>query len=544
MGDVVQKGKSFGICLAPSEADVRSGAARIFGEFAEKLIVENYEKKTGGKVPLNVWTDRVQGPPMPPNSGFHVPPIVLSMFSWLCLRHPQLLARAQQFSDFFTNVGFDSAVPDIIDSRSPRCWYEIKPGSPTGLAAGMEKLTNIPKWIDRRFGLRYQPGTAYNPGPADDVNLLERLPPGFGRFVQMMTAALGGIVRIEIKLSFRRPPTVPGLPSADGLILYWICVTVRFGDEGLVVDEVEDVVRNIARWTVIHVFRAVNGTLVDPTKPLQLTVACKDATIQGHFVPGERELLATVLRSPPATGYTVVGGLLVRDMLREMDRTAALVERLFRPPPPKPLLSPYASAIIAGAALGIVTICLVILAVGGGQPEAAPEAEVAGVAARAAFGAAARIAARRAAERAGEEVLERALQRMAAEAALREGFRRLGQTVAKEGVRRAVTAASTMYVVGASNVAQAAQPGGRSGNVAPGSAAPAQLVGDLQRVHLVPWWDPALVAAMGINAVASTPPAPREAIPLPDGSTAIFLYTIAVTEFPELKVRLTAGLPP
>jgi len=542
VSEVIQKGKSFGICLAPSEADVRSGPARIFGEFAEKLIVENYEKKTGGKVPLNVWTDRVPGPPLPPNSGFHVPPIVLSMFTWLCVHHVQLLAQAQQFSDFFRDVGFESAVPDIIDSRNPRCWYEIKPGSRTGLDDGIKKLENIPKWIDKRFGLGYQPGTAYNPGPDDDVDLLERLPPGFRRFLQMMTASLGGIVRIEVKLSFRRPPSMPGIPGTGGLILYWICVTVRFGDEDLAVDEVEDVVRNIARWTVIHAFRAVNGTLVDPTKPLELTIACKDATIQSHFVPGERELLATVLRSPPATGYTVVGGLLVRDMLREMDRTAALVGRLFLPPPPQPLLSPYASAIIAGTALGIVAICLIILAVGGGQPEAAPEGEAAAVAARAAFVAASRIAARKAAERAGEQVLERALQRMAAEAALKEGFRRLGQTVAKEGVRRAVTAASTMYVVGASNIAQASQSAGRSGNIAPGSAAPAQLVGDLQRVHLVPWWDPALVAAMG--ATASTPPAPREAIPLPDGSTAIFLYTVAVKEFLELKVRLTPGLPP
>jgi hypothetical protein len=542
MGDVTKRGRDFGICLAPSESDVETGVAKLFGErVVEPAVVANYTQRMGGTLPLNVWTDRVPGPPLPPNPAFFVPPIVLSMFAWLSARHPQLAAQAGAFAQFFSNVGFKSAVPDIIDSRSPRCWYEIKPGSPTGLRAGIEKLRNIPDWIDQRFGLGYQPGAAYNPGPNDDVDLLERLPPQFRGFIQMLASSLGGIVRIEVKLTFRRLSVVPGLGSVGALILYWICISIRFGDEALAVDEVEDCVRNIARWIVIHVFRAVNGTF-DPAKPLQLTVDCKDATIQSNFVPGDLGLLISVLRSPPASGYTVVGGSLVGDMLRRMDETAALVARLFLPPPPQPLLSRREMALIATGALVILAVGITVLAIASRAPPAVAGAEATVDAAGATFAIAEEELARQAARIAAQEALERAaLQRMLGEEALRRAFSQAGQVIAREGTRRAVAAASTMFIVGAASTAQAAQSGPPSSGAA-GVPRP-QLVGTIQSVQLLPWWDLSVIAQMG-NVTASKPPAPRQQVPLPDGSVGIFLYTIALTDFPERRAVLTPAVPP
>ncbi len=534
MSEVVKRGERFGACVAPSDADAGSAVAKTFGLLAEALITANYVKKMKGSIPATIWTDRVPGPSLPPNPAFFVPPQVLSMFAWLAARNPGLMARAAEFAQFFQDVGFASAVPDIID-QTGLSWYEIKPGSPTGIVNGAKKLLNIPIWM-LKFNLPYIPGVAYTPDESDDVDLLAHLPSGFRNFIKMMASRIGGIEDIKIVLSFRR--------TAPGLILYWICVTLRRKDRDAEAEDVSAFVLNVVRWTAVHAFRAANGVTLDPAQPIQVTAQCPDATIRDCFLPGNAGLIAAILRSPPAIGYSVLGGSLAEKMLRRADEMKALVDRLFLPLPQTAsgaMFSRSDAQILAIGGLIIIGIALVALTVWVAAPIVVAALESGGAAAAATTTAAATEApvltalesqvptvAQELATTAGG-----ALERQLAEQGTRTVIRLASRTAAREAVKTMGRAATVMFFIGASRKAFAGTlpgaPPPPGGGATPGSF-------DLEQsdtVWLNPFGTPLLLGPDDRGGDKFTP---RQRI-----GSSIYLYDIRVADFPELHAQLAAG---
>jgi len=538
MSDVQRKGNKFGLCLAPGETDVGSHLARIFGQMAEGLITASYAKKTGGTIPTTIWADQASGF-LP---GSNVPATVSSMFDWLAASNPDLQTKAQAFSSYFDQVGFSSAVPDIID-QTKKEWYEIKPGSPTGLAAGMKKLANIPVWM-QTFALPYKAGTAYNPGPKDDIGLLAKLPFGFGNLIQMAASAIGGVEDIKIELVFRR--------MRPGLILYWICVSVTFIERAVDLDAVTDLVENIVKWTVIFTIRAGNGNAGDPQKPVEVTVECHDATIEESFVPGPVGLMGAVLRSPPGLGYSVLGGPMAWQILRQRDQNNALALRLFQPLPVQRSLSRGEIALAVAGLTALVALSLwAVTAMG--QVEAAPPAlalSQASVAAFDALGAEATLTATEtvmatetvtATATTADAVTGQAVERMLVEQAWREGLKQANRMVLSQGTRfvlsqpRASAVVAGVVVQGLSSIASAAEHAPATASGQDGVVAPVSHVTGLELIQLVPWLNPN--DPLNNFVTPGAPPAPRQWVNMMGGH-GIFLYTSKVTSFPELNVNL------
>ena len=308
MGEVIRHrgGKPrYGVCFAPSEYVERAVASR-FGNWAEALVMQNYIKKTAA---LPGVTDFLDVQAVLPGAR---PPTPLTnpklMFDFLSAHNPGFLAKAALFHTEF--MAGRTRVPDMLTHKPDRKdYYEVKPGSVTGVVAGNGKLAVLGRMMPK-FSLSYVAGTHYAPGKPDDVDISGRIP-------RIMNALAGriGLRKITVTFTFRRS----GAPA--GLVLYWVCIDLETEDE-----IEDDVVENIGRWYVLHIVREMKATVpVADTLPLpELTLPMPAVA---RYVPAGLALLQMLLRAPPSPGYALVGGPNLRAMLQfeQMERTKALL---------------------------------------------------------------------------------------------------------------------------------------------------------------------------------------------------------------------------
>jgi hypothetical protein len=170
-------------CLAPSEIPgVSASNASIFGGLAEDLIYADFCAQFG-VLPGQVFVD-------------HYNPAAYLYF--LASHNPQF-TQAQQL-DYYTRLlgaGL-MRVPDLlVHTPLERAFYEIKPNSPSGRSAGIEKV-GILQAVYPFYQLPYVGGTLFQ--PRDQV-----------------VAQLGTTFRATFRASL----------AAPGLILYQICLDTR-----------------------------------------------------------------------------------------------------------------------------------------------------------------------------------------------------------------------------------------------------------------------------------------------------------------------------
>jgi hypothetical protein len=300
-----QKGR-YGICFAPS-VFVAVDDAKLLGRWAEELVMANY-RTTQNTTPVTDWMDSAV---QPGNNPILRNPV--AFFEFLVLHNPELGLRGDEILAVFKGKGMK--VPDIVTNKGLReVFYEIKPGSTTGIAAADAKVAKIVDFMSR-FSLLYKPGTVYNPGKKDDVDLTPIVNP-----ILQIFGPLLGVKKVTVTFTFRRPPDKPGV------LLYWICLDIEFEED---VDDV--VVENIARWYVLHVVRIIKrGTLAPP---MRISVDFADPAVN-KLVPAPNKLLASILSAAPAREYMIVGGSASINVIRavgseRMNRQVSL----FQPPP-------------------------------------------------------------------------------------------------------------------------------------------------------------------------------------------------------------------
>jgi hypothetical protein len=115
------------------------------------------------------------------------------------------------------SIGQPSAVPDLMtDSAGRREFYEIKPNSQSGIAAGRLKIGTVTDFLASN-NLIYLPGTLYKP----DVT-------------KIIYKESAGFIQYEVSVHW--------FALEDGLIVYEICTVARFKVPSLnpkVVDAIE-----------------------------------------------------------------------------------------------------------------------------------------------------------------------------------------------------------------------------------------------------------------------------------------------------------------
>ena len=207
-------------CLAPSEF-LQTPVASAFGAFAESVIAGDYLKNVGR-------------PSFFPASPFDFLDISVGFgntvlyIAFLKSHHPRLSAAAL----LALSAGGLLKIPDMMTSDAPRRteFYEIKPNSFTGRAAGSVKIAMI-DGLMTFHSLPYVPGTQYSPntripifsgtplGARLDVFFhFERIAPGLvvydvcaeGDLAQLGLAVLLAILAIIIAILLRR-----GLPGGN-----------------------------------------------------------------------------------------------------------------------------------------------------------------------------------------------------------------------------------------------------------------------------------------------------------------------------------------
>ncbi|WP_376094366.1 hypothetical protein ACE7GA_00975 [Roseomonas sp. CCTCC AB2023176] len=342
--------------MAPSDESDNEGA-KAFGLIAEDLIIDNYLRRKAGTENVNVWTDR--GHPPEIFGAQFMPGNVMALQRWFAT-HDNISPAA--FSVFYFANGMKNRVPDIVDNRTKE-WFEIKPASRTGIDAAAKKMTGITKMVGD-LGLKHTPGTGYNPGSGDDIDLLKRLPAGFGNFLQMMTHRVGGISSIKILLRFRR--------MTPGIILYWICVIVEFGDSDLETEEVDELVTGIARWTIVHIFRSLRGITPNVDKPFEIRVQNKNEQFRRLFQPADTHIVTSILRTRPAARYSVCGGQRAAQLIVQDAENQRLLARFSPAGENGPFIMPSTSTdgmIIAFGVTAVFVVLVVGLII---APEAAP----------------------------------------------------------------------------------------------------------------------------------------------------------------------------
>ena len=186
-------------CFAPSlVVDVATASA--FGTVAETMIEADYIALMGGTPFATVFLDNPLGP--------------MSYVAFLAAHHPSLditLLAAQ--------IGFSGGVlvPDILDTRGAQEFYDVKPDSVTGRAAGRAKLAAIDAFMTFNH-LPYTRGAAYTPTPS--------LP------IPLGGAALAAAITLLLGPTMVAPLLACGLPiatlapkrAASGLLLYELCI--------------------------------------------------------------------------------------------------------------------------------------------------------------------------------------------------------------------------------------------------------------------------------------------------------------------------------
>jgi hypothetical protein len=170
-------------CIAPSEIPgVSAGDASTFGAVAEDIIYADFHAQYGGGGPTELFRDANN-------------PAAYLFF--LAVNNPHFTeARQQDYYRQLRLAGLGWRIPDfMVHNSTERAFYEVKPDSRTGLAAGMEKV-GILSAAYRHFQLPYRAGRVFV--PRDHV-----------------VASYGSVLRVTLRV--RR--------AADGLILYKLCVT-------------------------------------------------------------------------------------------------------------------------------------------------------------------------------------------------------------------------------------------------------------------------------------------------------------------------------
>jgi hypothetical protein len=135
---------------------------------------------------------------------------ILDYVDFLCLNNP-FFDTFHEHAALRLEVIFGLERPDIITddpSKTParREFYEIKPDSNAGRAAGFAKIAEIKAFMDVR-GFPYKPGTKWDPA----TTLID------------IDTVLG--IPFEMRLKARRIRSKSGL---DGLIVYALCVKGEF----------------------------------------------------------------------------------------------------------------------------------------------------------------------------------------------------------------------------------------------------------------------------------------------------------------------------
>jgi hypothetical protein len=133
------------LCFPPS-AVTDPQFASGFGTIAELLIEKDY-CDTLGCSPATVFIDK-NNP---------------TAYKTFLTAHNPALARGAKAAALAAASATGIARPDILnDDGARRDYYEIKPLSPTGAAAGLRKLVEIAAFMTL-LRLRYVPGTTYSP---------------------------------------------------------------------------------------------------------------------------------------------------------------------------------------------------------------------------------------------------------------------------------------------------------------------------------------------------------------------------------------------
>lgn len=301
---VKQQGKPrYGICFAPSNY-VDCGPAKLFGWWAEMRIMKHYLDKTSAAPFVTDWFDvQVPIPGVREQSPLTGP---VAFFGFLSRFRPELVAQGNAWNEEF--AAGRTAVPDILTAKpTRRDYYEIKPGSDSGRAAGQEKMGRLGKLMsDARFGLQaFRPGTFYNPGLTDDIDISDSVPKALANLARRL-----GIKKIKVVLSFRNSKENPGL------VLYWICIDLESED-----DLEEEAVENVARSFTLHTLRNIKRDLRqdDAAATGKIEVKLDRSELQ-RFIPTAEALRAAMISAGPAKEYAIVGGLVVQAFLDELEK--------------------------------------------------------------------------------------------------------------------------------------------------------------------------------------------------------------------------------
>jgi hypothetical protein len=299
--EVVKRGRRYGICFAPSQY-TGAGVAKLFGGWAEGLVMLNYLKKTKAVPVVTDWFDVLTRVPGLPDPSPVANPI--AFFAFLTRHHPNLAAHGDEWNLEFKDK--KTAVPDILTAKPDRRdYYEIKPGSATGVRAGNEKLTKLDTLFNKpAFGLSvYKAGTTYTPNKGDDIDLTRAAP----RILNIWARRLG-LKNIKVVLSFRRSLTTAGL------VMYWICVDLEADTD---VDE--EAVENIARWYTAHAARNLTANTMPTDVQAQPALEFDYALpAVAQLMPSEEAIRVAMLSAGPAGEYAIVGGTAAVELVNEI----------------------------------------------------------------------------------------------------------------------------------------------------------------------------------------------------------------------------------
>jgi len=189
------------VCIAPFDAltlvldpALALSASVLFAALAEALIEADYLAKRPGKILVDHYFDN---------------PVAASYIAFLAFHNPHLRTKRNlaALAILMHMPGGGISRPDILtDSGGLQEYYEIKPDSAAGTAAGATKLLAIAGFTGI-FTLPYLPGVSFTPSPS--------IPLGSGTI-----PTLSGPVPFSATLSVSR--------TRVGLIQYKVCVETDF----------------------------------------------------------------------------------------------------------------------------------------------------------------------------------------------------------------------------------------------------------------------------------------------------------------------------
>ncbi|MEI7698366.1 MAG: hypothetical protein WCK86_01110 [Planctomycetia bacterium] len=167
-------------CLAPSEIPgVSSQDASVFGAVAEDIIYADFHSKYAGGT-YELFRD-ANNPS--------------SYLLFLARNNPQFSQTMQE--DYYRRLRVEQLmrIPDfLVHKPAEQAFYEVKPDSPSGMAAGIEKVGTL-RAVYTYYQLPYAAGSVFTPR-------------------NHTLASLGAALQVTMRV--RR--------AADGLLVYRICL--------------------------------------------------------------------------------------------------------------------------------------------------------------------------------------------------------------------------------------------------------------------------------------------------------------------------------